>query len=182
MSLHVEYDEFIDLVNRDLPFKLNREEIAPYVHEFFRKLGKDKGWIKEKPEMDKPYEDLDEGTKEDNLAAAERIPDVLRLVVGLEIVKKGHPGTIIDSNGYEKILGEKNNLERMAEAEHDGWWEEKLLNGWEYDEVPNKDLKKHNCLISYDKLSETDKDKDRNSVKSYFEILENAGYQIIRSK
>ncbi|MBU0988432.1 MAG: ATP-binding protein, partial [Proteobacteria bacterium] len=25
MSLHVDYDEFIDLVNRDLPFKLNRE-------------------------------------------------------------------------------------------------------------------------------------------------------------
>jgi len=179
MSLHVDYDKFIDLVNRDLPFKLNREAIAPSVHEFYRKLGTKEGWIK--PKMDKPYEDLDEETKEDNLAAAERIPDVLRLV-GLEVVKEGHPGAIIDSHGYEKILGEKNNLERMAEAEHDGWWEFKLLNGWEYDEVRNDDLKKHNCLISYNKLSETDKDKDRNSVIRYFEILENAGYQIIRSK
>ena len=179
MSMHVDYEKFIDLVNRDLLFKLNRETIAPSIHEFYRKLGHKEGWIK--PEMDKPYKDLDEETKEDNLAAAERIPDVLRLV-GLEIVTKGHPGTIIDSNGYEKILGEKNNLERMAEAEHDGWWEFELLNGWEFDEVRNDYLKKHNCLIPYNKLSETDKDKDRNSVKSYFEILKNAEFQIIRSK
>ena len=179
MSLHVDYDDFLDLVNRDLPFKLNREAIAPSVHEFFRKLGTKGGWIK--PEMDKPYEDLDKFIKEVNLAAAERIPDVLRLV-SLEIVKKDHPGTKLNSNGYKKILGEKNNLERLAEAEHDGWWEFMLLNGWEYDEVRNDDLKKHNCMISYDKLSETDKGKDRHSVKSYFKILGNAGYRIIRSK
>jgi RyR domain/ATPase family associated with various cellular activities (AAA) len=180
MSLHVNYDKFIDLVNRDLPFKLNRKAIAPSVHEFFRKLGEDEGWIKEKPKMDKPYKDLDEDIKEDNLAAAERIPDVLRLL-GLEIVTKEHSDKMLHVQ-YNKLFDDKNDLERLAEAEHDGWWEFKLLNGWEYDEVRNDDLKKHNCLISYNKLSETDKNKDRNSVKSYFEILENAGYQIIRSK
>ena len=178
MSLHVNYDKFIDLVNRDLPFKLNREEIAPYVHSFFRELGINEKWIK--PKMNKPYSDLDEDVKEDNLAAAERIPEVLGLL-GLEIVPKEHSEKL-SHDEYNKLFNDKNNLERLAKAEHDGYWEFKLLNGWEYAEVRNDDEKKHNCLISYDKLSETNKDKDRNSVKSYFEILENAGYQIIQSK
>ncbi len=178
MSLHVDYDDFIELVNRDLPFKLNREAIAPDVHSFYWDLGIEEKWIK--PEMDKPYEDLDEDIKEDNLAAAERMPDVLRLV-GLEIVPKVHAAKL-SHNEYNKLLGENNNLERLAEAEHDGWWEFKRLNGWEYAETRNDEEKKHNCLISYNKLSKTDKDKDRNGVLRYFEILESAGYQIIRSK
>jgi hypothetical protein len=130
--------------------------------------------------MNKSYSDLDEDIKEDNLAAAERISEVLGLV-SLEIVTKEHSDKL-SHDEYNKLLDDKNNLERLAEAEHDGWWEFKLLNDWGYAETRNDKEKKHNCLISYDKLSGTDKDKDRNSVKSYFEILENAGYQIIRNK
>jgi len=70
----------------------------------------------------------------------------------------------------------------MAEAEHDGWMEFKRLNGWDFDEVRNDKEKKHDLLIPYIKLSETNRGKDRNGVLRYFEILENAGYQIIRSK
>lgn len=178
MSLHVDYDKFIDLVNRDLPFKLNQEEIAPYVHSFYWDLGIKEKWIT--PKMNKPYSDLDEDTKEDNLAAAERIPEVLSLL-SLEIVTKEHSDKL-SHDEYNKLFDDKNNLERLAEAEHDGWMEFKLLNGWEFDEVRNDKEKKHNLLIPYNKLSEKDKDKDRNGVSRYFEILENAGYQIIRSK
>ena len=49
MSLHVNYDKFIDLVNRDLPFKLNREVIAPSIHGFYRKLGMRKVGSKTNP-------------------------------------------------------------------------------------------------------------------------------------
>jgi len=130
--------------------------------------------------MDKPYDDLDEDIKEDNLAAAERIPEVLSLL-GLEIVTKEHSDKL-SHDEYNELFNDKNNLERLAEAEHDGWMEFKLLNNWEFYEVRNDKEKKHDLLIPYIKLSKTNKGKDRNGVKSYFEILENAGYQIIRSK
>jgi hypothetical protein len=178
MSLHVEYDKFIDLVNRDLPFKLNREAIAPSIHEYYWKRGKKEGWIK--PEMDKPYEDLDEYIKEFNLAAAERMPEVLSLV-GHEIVTKEHSDNL-SHDEYNTLLDDKNNLERMAEAEHDGWLEFMLLNGYERAETTNHEEKKSDSLISYKDLSETNKGKDRNGVMCYYEILENAGYQIIQSK
>jgi len=180
MSLHVDYDQFIGLINRDLPFKLNREAIAPSIHEFYRKLGEDEGWIKDKPEMDKPYEELDEYIKEFNLAAAERIPEVLRHV-SLEIVTKEHADKL-SHDEYKEILDDKNNLERMAEVEHDGWLEFMRLYGYEPSDTTDHKEKKSDSLIPYENLSETNKNKDRNGVKSYFEILENAGYQIIRSK
>jgi hypothetical protein len=178
MSLHIDYDKFIDLVNRDLPFKLNREAISPSIHEFYRKLGESEGWIT--PEMDKPYDDLDEYIKEFNLAAAERMPEVLRLV-GLEIVTKEHSDKL-SHDEYHALLDDKNNLERMAEAEHDGWLEYMRLLDYEQAETTNHKEKKSASLIPYENLSETDKDKDRNSVSRYYEILKDAGYQIIRSK
>lgn len=178
ISLHVDFDKFLEMVNRDLPFKMKRESIAPAVQEYYRKLGQKEGWIK--PEMDKDYNNLDEFTKESNLAAAERIPEVLSLL-GLQIEPGDHPEKL-SHRKYKKILEDTNKLELTAEAEHNGWMEFLLLNGWVYDEIRNNEEKKHNLLVPYHELSETNKDKDRSSVRSYYEILENAGYDIIQSK
>ena len=101
--------------------------------------------------------------------------------VNLEIVTKEHSDKL-SHDEYKEILDEKNNLERMAEAEHDGWLELMRLNGYEPSDTTDHKEKKSESLIPYNNLSETDKNKDRNSVKSYFEILEKAGYQIIRRK
>ncbi|KHE91959.1 MAG: AAA family ATPase [Candidatus Scalindua rubra] len=47
LSLHVDYDMFMGLVNRDLPFKMKSEDLAPAVHEYYRQLGKKEGWAME---------------------------------------------------------------------------------------------------------------------------------------
>ncbi|MCR4308210.1 MAG: hypothetical protein NUV80_06650 [Candidatus Berkelbacteria bacterium] len=39
LSLHVDYGKFMGLVNRDLPFTMKSEDLAPAIHEYYRQLG-----------------------------------------------------------------------------------------------------------------------------------------------
>ena len=173
LSLHVDCDNFMSLVNRDLPFKMKSEDLAPAIHDNYRQICKEKGMpIKE--DYDREYSELSEEIMTDNLAAAERIPEVLSLV-GLMVVPEGHQLKAIDT----KVL--EDNIELLAEAEHNGWLDQKLNNGWSYGESRNDSKKIHNLLIPYSKLLEQDKEKDRNSVRSYPEIVKMAGYKIVHS-
>jgi hypothetical protein len=176
LSLHVDYDEFMELVDRDRPFKMNSEELAPAVHQFFRVLCRTNGWpIK----YDMEYADLPEGIKADNVAAAGRIPRVLALV-GLAVVSEDQPSTL-STKEVLGIIGEKRNMELLAEAEHDGWMEQKYRDGWSYSLVRGDDAKKHPCLVQYATLSEEEKEKDRDAVRHYPDIAKLAGYKIVEA-
>src|SRR3972149_7555757 len=131
--------------------------MAKAIHEYYRKLCKEKGWP---VKYDMDYADLPDDIKADNLAAAARIPEVLSHA-GLAVVPEDHPDAGIDS----KIL--EDNIELLAEAEHNGWMEQKLRNGWVYGAQRDDKRKIHNTLISYKDLREEDKEKDRNSVRSH---------------
>ena len=175
MSIHADYESFIKIANRHLEFKTNADLLAPSVHEFYRKLGEKEGWLRE--EMDKDYNDLPEDYKEDNRQAAARIPQALELV-GLYVVPDSMPS--IDT--YEEIQDVlERNLELLAEAEHDGWMEHKIRNGWVYGEKRDDAKKINPALLPYKDLSEQDKDKDRNSVRYYQDILKEAKYKIVSS-
>jgi hypothetical protein len=82
------------------------------------------------------------------------------------------------------VIGAKvldDNIELLAEAEHNDWMNQKLNNGWSYGESRNDSKKIHNLLILYKDLPEQDKEKDRNSVRIYPEIVKMAGYKIVHS-
>lgn len=76
-----------------------------------------------------------------------------------------------------KVL--EDNIELLAEAEHDGWMEQKFRSGWVYGLPRDDDKKIHNALIPYIDLAETDKEKDRNAVLNYPVIVMMAGYKIV---
>ena len=171
LSLHVDYDKFMSLVNRDLPFKMKSEDLAPAVHDCYRKHCKEKD---EPIKYDMEYSKLPEEIKADNLAAAERIPEVLSLV-GLMVVPEGHQLRAVDTKALE------DNIEFLAEAEHDAWLEHKFRSGWVYGLPRDDDKKVHNALIPYIDLAETDKQKDRDAVLNYPVIVKMAGYKIVHS-
>jgi hypothetical protein len=82
------------------------------------------------PNFDKPYAELAEIDKEDNRAAARRIPEVLALIgLGLRKGEDGAPAAV-PKDELKAQLDE--NIERLAEAEHDGWMEHRSRNGWRY--------------------------------------------------
>jgi RyR domain len=172
LSMHVDYDEFMQLVDLDMPFKMNSEELAPAVHEDWLALCRTNGWPLS---YDMEFEQLPDGVKADNIAAAARIPRVLALV-GLAVVVEDHPSTLSRAKVLHAI---ESNMDLLAECEHDGWMEQKYRDGWSHGLVRDDDAKKHPCLVQYANLSEEDKEKDRNAVRHYPEIVELAGFKIV---
>ena len=71
-------------------------------------------------------------------------------------------------------------LEILAEAVHNHWMTGKLRDGWKYGFVTDKANKIHSCLVPYSKLSDADKESDRDIARSIPQIVGLAGYQIVR--
>jgi hypothetical protein len=55
----------------------------------------------------------------------------------------------------------------------------KKQNGWVYGTPRNDDKKIHDALVPYDNPDEKDKEKDRNSVRHFSEIVKQAKYKIV---
>jgi hypothetical protein len=88
------------------------------------------------------------------------------------------PMTDLNAEPIEFTPGE---IELMAKMEHDHWMEERLKNGWKYAPGPKDNQKKtHPSLVSWEKLSDEEKEKDRNTVREISASLETAGFQIYR--
>ena len=170
------------------------ELMAKAVHEYYRSLCKEKGWT---VKYDMDYAELPDDIKADNLAAAARIQEVLSHA-GLAVVPDDYPDNSVriyyktstsamvhedhylDAGIDSKIL--EDNIELLAEAEHKGWMEQKRRSGWTYGTPRDDNRKIHDALIPYKDLREEDKERDRNSVRSYPDIVKIAGCKIVRDK
>jgi len=175
VSMHVDYMEFVRLMNRDQEFARFAEKLAPYIHGFYcehiKATDGEAVYLEE-------FEKLPKEIQDDNLAAAMRIPKVLA-VAGLYAVPrddsmKGKPGCLDEH--IEKIITD--NLDKMAKEEHDSWMETRLANGWRFGEQRKNDEKIHPNLIPYHKLDEEAKSKDKNSILSLKDVLARANYSI----
>jgi serine phosphatase RsbU (regulator of sigma subunit) len=67
-------------------------------------------------------------------------------------------------------------VEIMAKTEHIRWSWDKRLNGWIYGNARNNEKKIHPGLISYEHLSDSEKEKDREIVRLIPAILQDIGY------
>jgi len=153
-------------------FRMNSEALAPAVHAFHRELSHRMGWS---VPYDVDYAELPDGVKADNIAAAARIPRVLALV-GLDVVSDDHPSNLPQTKVFGIIEA---SIELLAEAEHDGWREQKYRNDWSYSPVRDDSARMHPCLVQYATLSNEEKEKDRNAVRHYPDIVELAGCRIV---
>jgi len=148
------------------------EELAETIHKMWLESG-----IRRR-RFRRPYRRLRAIDREDNRAAARRIPRILSLV-GLGIVKKNSAKQTVSRAEATKFLTAKARIERLAEAEHDGWMEHRLANGWRYRKDRDDKKNFHNCLIPYADLPRKEKDKDRRKVASFPRIIEEADYRLI---
>jgi len=123
------------------------------------------------------YAALPDDVKADNIAAAARIPRMLALA-GLAVVSEDDPSTLPRA----KVLGIiEANMELVAECEHDGWREQKYRDGWSHSPARDDKAKTHPGLVQYATLSDEDKEKDRNAVRHYPDIVELAGCKIVEA-
>jgi hypothetical protein len=177
LAMHIkEPRAFMDMLGRHTSFMDAEviEAIAEGIHETWWELSKKEGW-KMQPNYDKPYKELGEVEKEENRAAARRIPDILALA-GLKIQK----GIKTDETEAAKIQKHiEYHLRRLAEAEHEGWMAHRKKNGWRHHPQRDDTKKLHHALVAYEELNESDQKKDQSSVQKFQEMLKRAEYQIV---
>jgi serine phosphatase RsbU (regulator of sigma subunit) len=167
--------EEVSEINNSMVRKLARAIHSKYLHEIInRSLNPDEINKNDPFKTDNKYssdfDDLPEEIKNSNYDNASNIPAKL-LSVGYKIrpVKKGF-------KPYALHLDD-NEVETMAIVEHLRWSWEKRLNGWTYSPVRDDLKKTHPGLIPYDKLSEAEKDKDRELVKLIPAFLQDIDYE-----
>ena len=173
LALYVEdVPGFHALIRRSCPFLAQAELLAPILHKDFR----DNLPPAEKDgDNDKPYEELDQELRVANIAAARRITEVLELA-GF-VLEQG-----VASDDEDLKIGAflEQHKEFLAEAEHQGWEEQKRMEGWTYGPPPKDDKKRtHPWLVPYSELPKEQKDKDRRTIQNYPKYARAAGFKIV---
>lgn len=151
--------------------------LAAGIHETWRALSRAQGgWMQ--PQLDKPFSELAAADQDDNRAAARRIPDVLALA-GLGVADETQSVRPDDPSPEEVARHIERHLETLAEAEHDGWMEQRVRNGWRQGSPRDDVAKIHPMIVPYERLSEKEKDKDRSSVRKFADMVAMAGHSIV---
>jgi hypothetical protein len=119
----------------------------------------------------KPYHELPENEKEQNRNNVRDIPNKLESI--------GY--TLLPACG-DKSPSELSDdeVEKLAELEHERWMQQKLETGWKYAKRTNKLRKLHKDLILWRDLHHDEQEKDRILVRGIPRILGKAGYTIAR--
>jgi len=174
LDLHVNANEFMGIVNREKGYQLKIDKLAKAIHGFYMDLSKTKN---KKVDYEEDFYQLSEEIQGDNISAAMRLPGLFTLL-GLYIEPADSEKSAVSSAIVNKLI--KDNIELLAREEHIGWMQRKIETKWSYSKVKDNDNKKHPCLVSYDALTEEDKDKDSNNIKKFPEIVKLAGYKIVK--
>ncbi|MGO4882322.1 MAG: RyR domain-containing protein [Bryobacteraceae bacterium] len=163
---------FHALIRRSYSFLTQAETLAPALHQDWL----DNLTVAEKTgPYYKTYEELDQEGKAANIASASRIPEILALA-GF-VLEQGAASDEEDANVGTFL---KQNQEFLAEAEHQGWEEQKRMEGWTYGPPPRDNAKRtHPLLVPYSELPEEEKDKDRRTIKNYPKYARAAGFKIM---
>jgi len=98
-------------------------------------------------------------------------------------MKLGSVGCIIvpmTQRGVVPAVLSRDEVERLAEMEHDRWWREREADGWTF--APAKDVeRKHSpYLVPYEDLPESVKEYDRNTVRGIPAFVRHAGFAVVR--
>lgn len=184
LGLHVDAVDFLrecdNAIARPVPAKLDDPEIvARQIHETWRQLGRAQGWLEKDRDVD--YDALHDFYKRSNLEAAARMVRTLSLI-GLTLVKGKN--TPVERAAVRMRI--EYHLELLAQTEHDGWMDWHLDQGWCFGsqkptnlptEKPNAQT--HPCLRPYMKLSDEERNKDRDAVRHYPDFAAAAGMKIV---
>lgn len=163
--------EELSELNNSMIRKLARSIHSKYLHEIKnQRLNHNKP---SKPDnvYTSDFDNLPDEIKNSNIDNASHIPAKL-LSIGYKIrpVKKGFKPYALHLNEDE--------IETMAIVEHLRWSWEKRLNGWTYGHIRHDIKKTHPGLVRYEKLSESEKDKDRELVKLIPAFLKDIDYEV----
>ena len=174
LNLHVDADAFRRLLDRDLEFQRQSELIAPHIHNSYLEKAATVA-----DEIQREFDKLDSEMRDENIAAARRMPTVLAAAGLVLRPAKGEPN--ITQELIDHIAA---HIDVLAEAEHLGWMENRLRNGWTFNPECTKasglrpKLRQHDCLVPFSQLYEEDKQLDGDQVRMYPTFAKAARFEI----
>jgi hypothetical protein len=172
LSLYIDdVEEFKALIRRSHRFLAQSEKLAPLFHEDWRTnlLEGEKSNVN-----NVPFEQLTPEEKAANVTAAARMPDILALV-GFALVEG--QATPAEDESVQIFISE--HLDLLAEAEHDGWADQKRMEGWTRGKKRDDVARVHDLLVPYAELPEEQKEKDRRTIRAYPAYARQAGFKIV---
>jgi hypothetical protein len=116
------------------------------------------------------YEKLPEDLKEASRANVRDIPRKLR--------ELGYRVEVGDNQAGLSTFSEID-LDRLAQLEHQRWMKHRLEGGWTLGPKTDPLRKIHASLVAWNELSEVEREKDREMVRSIPRILAEAGFVIV---
>jgi len=156
----------------DLILRGTYEILARAIHEEYVRHEREKGHTPETNPSMVPWDELPESLKESNRKQAEGIRSKLE-AIGCDIA-------ITTDWSPQLVEFSPEEVELMAEMEHDRWVRDRLAAGWRYDRIKNLERKTSPYLVPWDQLSEEVKDMDRNTVRAIPALLVKVRFQVYR--
>lgn len=128
------------------------------------------------PAANKAWAQLTEEEREGNREPADHMWAKVR-TIGYELQPvpfaekdASHRATAHDSAGLAADI--EAHMEDLASSEHYRWMAWRLINGWSYGEKRDNERKLHPNMVSYEKLTKPEKDKDRVIVRLIPQLLQ----------
>lgn len=103
---------------------------------------------------------LGETYRESNRSSADHIEVKFR-AVGRTLVPR--------AEGIAAPLS-KDEIELLSSIEHNRWWAERALDGWQYSQNRDDSLRRHHNMLPYDDLDQETKDNDKKNVRKMLAI------------
>lgn len=148
------------------------ELAARAIHEEYLELQRKTGNTLEMSPSMRPWDELPRRLKESNLRQVEdtwRALHTIRCSIALA------------TNSREPLFTfTADEVEFLSEREHEQWMAERVRKGWAFGVRRDDQQKIHNCLIPWNELEETEREKDRNAVRALPAILAKVYLKIIR--
>lgn len=120
------------------------------------------------------WDQLDNAKKEENRRFADSVADKLKMMKCILV-----PNPLPDPD--EPLFSfTKEEVEELAIHEHDRWVQGRIDEGWKYGTPRDDRRKRHPLIVPWEKLSEGDRNKDRDPVRQLPEMLDRVGLKIQR--
>jgi hypothetical protein len=149
-----------------------RELLAREIHEDYVRRQRERGETPDSKPSVVDWEGLDERFRESSRRQADHVGAKLRAVgYGLE------PLTDWDA---ELVAFSPEEVEKLAEMEHERWCEERLGDGWRWGPQRDDGQQIHPDLVSWERLAEPEREIDRDAVRALPASLARAGFGVYR--
>jgi hypothetical protein len=164
LRVHVDEEDFMRHLLGELLKNDSREVLAQKIHEKY---------LNNSPSMPagKPWPELPEQYKESN---RRQVDDIFR-----KLWRCGYDVSPARTRPVMPVAFTQEEIEIMAIMEHERWMDEKREKGWTYGDRDDS-KKTHPLLVEWDELTESDKNKDRDTVILIPPLLASINFKIVK--